>query len=156
MMAQCWVKIGRSASAPLPLDPPLVCTCSYCFGNVNAINKLWVSLCLPIHWEFENLCFILKSVLKLQLLFNVAVMKKFMEHVLCVVDKLIKTHNHISHVLLYKLWLRSWQHSWNFYVVIVKFLWRYLSVHTIGSMVVMVYVMDWRFCKASQCKKTFT
>jgi len=23
------------------------------------INKSWVSLCLPVHWEFKNLCFIL-------------------------------------------------------------------------------------------------
>jgi len=44
-------------------------------------------MCLPILWEFENLCFILKSVLKLQLLFNVAVLKIFMENVVCVVDK---------------------------------------------------------------------
>jgi len=27
---------------------------------INAlINKSWVSLCLPPHWEFENLCFVL-------------------------------------------------------------------------------------------------
>ena len=43
------------------------------------INKSWVSLCLLIHWKFENLCFvsILTLVFKLQLLFDGAVTKEF-------------------------------------------------------------------------------
>ena len=51
------------------------------------INKPWVSLCLPIHKEFKNVCLVsvLKLVFELQLLFDTAVMKKFTNN-LCSVN----------------------------------------------------------------------
>ena len=51
------------------------------------INKPWVSLCSPIHKEFENLCLvsILKLVFELQPLFDVMVMKEFRDD-LCSVN----------------------------------------------------------------------
>jgi len=49
---------------------------------INAlINKSWVSLCLPAHWVFEKLCFVLALGLVLELwpFVHVAATKEFMD-----------------------------------------------------------------------------
>jgi len=49
---------------------------------INAlINKSWVSLCLPAHWVFEKLCFILalRLVFELWPFVHIAMMKEFMD-----------------------------------------------------------------------------
>jgi len=54
---------------------------------INAlINKSWVSLCLPAHWEFKNLCFVLVLGLVLELwpFVHIAVTKEFMDDLLSV------------------------------------------------------------------------
>ena len=45
------------------------------------IDKPWVSSCLPIHKEFENLCLVseLKLVFELQPLLDVVMIKEFMD-----------------------------------------------------------------------------
>jgi len=76
-----------------------------------SFNKPWVSSCLPIHKEFENLCLVsvLKLAFELQLLFDVAVTKEFTDD-LCSVNTppLSNTEVYMED----KLHLRRWRNLW--------------------------------------------
>ena len=60
------------------------------------INKSWVSLCLPIHKEFEYLCLVsvLKLVFELHPMYDVAVKKEFANDICSVNTPLLSTQKY--------------------------------------------------------------
>jgi len=77
------------------------------------INKSWVSLCLPAHWEFENVRFVLvfRLVLELWLFVHATVTKEFMDDLFSV------NMSSLSDMEIYiymdcQLYLGGWRNFW--------------------------------------------
>jgi len=103
-------KVGKIQKSNNKIMPVIDCFNSQWINVL--INKSWVSLCLPAHWEFENLCFVLIIGLVLELwpFVHVAVTKEFMNDLFSV--NTFDTEIYMDRQLYLGGWRNSWQIKW--------------------------------------------